>query len=296
MNFIKKGNAEGYKSSLKYHLHKHMAGWRPARSISRVHASDLMNPKGEFCPRQYALMDILKTTPKDQFIGTSLNVTFAIGGFVEDVVVGSFADMGMAVGDWRCSTCNTLHEFGKRPKACKTTGCNSNQFKYQEIRVKSEKSGISCGIDLLLDTGKIKLEIIELKSMKGEDHKALKAPLAEHKFRTNIYMRCAEESNHPKKDLINTKQATILYVSKGFGSKDEEVAKYDFMDAGFSPYKEFKIVRDDELTQSKVDLATSLKIFRETGGAIPDKICNTSFCPRAKFCPVLVECFSGKYH
>jgi len=289
----------GKRRGLKYLLHQHMAQYHTERSHLVVHASDISPVTkadwdgAEFCAREFALFDILGRKLKDYFLTTSMVMTFGLGRDVQDRVVEQFAAMGRAVGHWRCIACGAGYDFMRRPEGC--TRCHGDRFDQVEVRFESAVSDVSCGIDLLVDTGDPKLRLTEIKSMTPDEFRGLKGPLAEHRWRTNLYMRIVAESGHTHAEHINTKEATVLYVSKsGYGAVDPSIKKMGLADGRHSPFKEYAIKRDDGSTQAQVDRATSVKVFR-AGGPVPDRICANALCKRAKQCMVSKPCFSGDH-
>ena len=201
--------------------------------------------------------------------------------------------MGKAVCHWKCIACGTLHEFQTKPVACKT--CGVKRFDPIEVRFESAVTGASCGVDMLLAMGETKLRPVELKTIDKEEFKQLKAPLAEHKWRTNLYLRIIDECEHHWSNMVNTKQATILYISKGgFGTLDPELKKWGLSDQ-FSPFKEFTIHRDDSLTEGICKRAKVVTDFRKGLVGMPCGICTTAMDKRAKTCGFRGACFSGDY-
>lgn len=292
MSFIKKLKHQAEGPEFRYHLHKHLAGLYPGRDYTHIHASELTkdDPENRFCGRQWALMEEYQKSNKQEFIPTCLKVTFALGFAVEDLVVGWFADMGMVIGTWCCVFCNKKHHFQKRPVKCSM--CNFGIFKHEEERFISEKTGASCGIDLLLNTKPGLLTPVELKSIDKIEFKSLSGPLAEHRLRTRLYLRIIAEHNDHRTKMINTQEGLIMYVSKGgYGVKDPKIKQWDFSDWQFSPFKEYRVIRNDEATEHLCKLAEPVKVYRD-GGPIPKRICNTAFHPRAAHCPVRKLCFS----
>jgi len=285
------------KISIKRLIHERLSGFREARGYKRIHASDVTKP--EYCPREVRLMDVLNVKAKDEFIGTALAITFDHGEENNSMVADRWL-RDLAVGDWLCKECGHLHLFTKVPHTC--VKCNSRSLVYREVRFTSEKSGVSCGIDLFLDVGRpllcpVELKTIDRNKFKDPDPKkkgGLKAPLAEHKQRTCLYLRSIAESNNPNKDKIDTNTAVILYRSKGHGVKDTEVGDYDFRDDRISPFKEFIVHRDDTLTDLPVRRAWAVRTSRDLG-VIPEGICSVAFCKRATQCHVTAACFSGNH-
>lgn len=292
ISFLKKAKDLKPERSIKYLLHQHMSGWDPARSLKVIHASELTKEEG-FCPRFYALADVTKYKGKDRWLTTSDRCTFDMGRDLENRVVHAFADMGKAICHWKCVACGTMHEFQTRPLACKT--CGVKIFEHKEVRFESAVSGASCGVDMLVALGEPKLRVVELKTMDKEMFKELKAPLAEHRWRTNYYLRIIAESAHNWSKMVSTDSATILYVSKGgYGCADPELAKWGLTDK-FSPFKEFEIKRDDALTDMLSARAKVVKDFRDGNVGMPYGICETALSKRAKYCPLKGVCFGGDY-
>lgn len=279
--------------SLRKLLHRHLSGYRDGRDIKNLHASEVTRTDPEFCPRRKALLIKLEQDNPDEFLSTSMAVTFDIGRALETSLTNWFAEMGMAVGDWKCVTCKSVHKFQKRPVKCKSCGCAV--FKYEEWRVESPITGISCGIDLLLDKGGTKLAAVEIKTMDKEMFKALAMPLAEHRARSQLYLRTIEESNDPFSNRVDHSQMEVLYVSKGgFGTACPEVAEWDFKDAAFSPFKPYVIERNDKDIQEYVEKGIAFQEFRQTG-KLPCRQCPTTFHPQAKKCKQMLVCFGGDY-
>lgn len=287
------------KDSLRHHLHKQLQNNTKARSIDIVHASEMLKKKMygadfEFCPREYALLDELGQTRPDEYIKTCSQMVFNFGNRVADIIVDTLGDANLAIGDWECQYCSKKYKFQQRPYQC--VECDHDRFDYIECRFTSKESGISCGVDTLVPTLQKKHRIIEIKSIKDEEFKKLEAPLSEHRWRTNLYMRIVADSSGTRKNRILTDEATIIYVSKGgYGCKDLDLHKQGITDGPFSPFKEFIVKREDKSTDLKWYHAKVLKEFREGKRGMMKGICKTSVCKRAQGCPVSSQCFGGKY-
>ena len=292
MTFLQKVKALDHTKSIKYLLHQHLNGPEKGRPLSNIHASELTKLEG-FCPRMYALSDVTKQKPADRWLSTSENITFHLGRVLQDSVVEWFADMGRAIGHWRCAVCSYLHQFQSRPFKCEK--CGNRVFKPEEVRFESSVTGASCGVDMLVALGEPKLVPIELKTMAADQFKTLLAPLAEHKLRTNLYLRIIAESDHPWASMVSTERARVLYISKsGYGCADDELKKWGLKES-FSPFKEFEIARDDSQTQ---DAATRAKVvfdFRAGKVGMPKGVCPSALAGRAKGCAFKGACFSGDH-
>lgn len=294
VNFLKKASDMVPDRGVKFFLHKHLSDFDPARTLKTIHASELTKEDG-FCPRYYALATETKFKPKDRWLTTSERMTFQIGRDQERNIVLWFAEMGRAICDWKCQACGHLHQFQLRPKTCKTCGVNYRCLEPQEVRFQSEISGASCGADMLIAIGKGKLTYVEIKTMDKEQFKTLAAPLAEHKWRTNLGLRLIEECAAPYASLVDHTKARVLYTTKGgYGCADDEVQLWGLTDK-FSPFKEFVIKRDDKATDDLSRRAQAVKEFREGKVGMPCGICPTAMSKRAQKCPLVKTCFGGDY-
>lgn len=292
ISFLKKAKTMRPKNSLKVLLHQHLSGFEPGRSLKRIHASELTKTEG-MCPRKYALADVVKAQPKDEWLTTSHAMTYQIGRDQERNLVQWFADMGKAVCHWKCVACGTMHEFQLRPHACKS--CGTKRFDANEVRFESALSSASCGVDMLLALGEGALRPVEIKTIDKDEFKSLAAPLAEHKWRTQFYLRIIAESEHHWSNNVATDAATVLYVSKGgFGCLDPDLKKWGLSEQ-FSPFKEFEITRDDTSTEPLFQRAKVVKDYRDGKVGMPCGLCSTAHSQRAQNCPVRKECFSGDY-
>lgn len=281
--------------SIKLMVHKALAGYEPPRSPHVLHASDLMRPEGEFCPREKAFLMMGVAKKRDEFVGTAMQITYQHGRDLENHLRNTWL-RDHAVGIWKCGVCKTKTGFGKAPKiSCPKCGY-SHQWNYEEVRFESPVSGISCGIDLLIDVGEPKLRIVEIKTMTLDMFKSLKQPLAEHKFRTSLYGVVIEESKLPYAHRINTKEPHIIYVAKSFGIKDEDMKAAGIADSAFSPMKEFVLERDDGIVATQVNKAIALKAWRDDPKVgLPCAICVNGLTKRAQKCAAVTACWSGAY-
>ena len=278
--------------SIKLMVHKKLAGYEKARDDGEVHASDLMKEL-EFCPREWALRKQAGIKPKDQFIGTAMRITFTHGRDMEYRMRNEWLREHM-VGRWECNVCGHEHTvFGKAPKiSCPK--CGKNRWEYKETNFKSPTSGVTGGIDAIVDVGAEKHRILEIKSIDKDQFKELVAPLAEHKLRTTLYLRLAHESHLDESNKVNTQEAHILYVSKSFGFKDDSMKVAGISDAPFSPFKEYVVKRDDALVETYVQKAIVVKAFIDTPQVgMPCGVCSSGLEKRAQACSVLKQCWNG---
>lgn len=285
MNFIAKLAAEKQQEqTLSKYLQENLEGYSKARSVNRIHASDLTKDDPQFCPREIALLRITGKSRKDQFIGQALKVTFAIGEAYHDMIRNVWL-RNIAVGEWKCPHCDHTIGFSKLPKiAC--PNCGSNKWEYKEVGFKSTELDITGSIDFIADLQLQKSVIVEIKSMDKDQFSDLIAPLAEHRIRTNLYLKIIESSESNLKDRITLDHARVIYVSKGYGKKD--------INGKFTPFKEYIVTRNDESLEPYVKKAIMMKKFTDEG-VIPCGVCKNSFDSRMKSCLAAPVCFGMSY-
>lgn len=279
--------------SIKMMIHNQLAGMEKARSHANIHASDLMR-EDEFCPREWVLLDITQRPRKDSFVGTAMRLTFDHGRDLEWRIRNVYL-RNFVVGEWKCGVCGNVHtSFGKAPKVkCK---CGYERWEYEEVRFKCHDSGVSGGLDTIVDVGLPKLRILEIKTMDKDMFKDLIAPLAEHRFRTSLYMQLADYSPNAVSTRVDTSFAHILYVSKSFGFKDTTLKEEGIIDSPFSPFKEFVVPRDDSLSETVLNKAKVVHWIREKKvQGIPGGVCKTAMDGRAAKCACVTACFGAKY-
>lgn len=302
LTFLKK-NVDRVKSrTARYYLHQYHQGYDPARPLINIHASELTKP--DFCPRYYALAGELDYKPPNKWLTTSEQITFRMGRDHEKNIVMDFANMGRAYCHWECKVCGHVEPFQLLPDdAC--TGCGRKVlhdgtpvWKPKEPRAVSTKTGASCGLDMVLNLDRPLLVIHEVKTMDKDEFKALKGPLAEHRERTNFYMRIvdeADESEFPWKTKIDLQEAWIIYTTKGgYGCIDPSVSEQGITEK-FTPFKEYKITRDDKATNHLAKAAKQVTDYRLGKGGMPEGICAHILDKNAAGCGLKKPCFSGNY-
>jgi hypothetical protein len=281
-------NAAAPKVSIIHRLKQNLGGFQPARDHSVVHASDVTKPG--FCPRQWALIDILGVKKKDEFVSTAMHATYDMGNATASLVVENWLG-DYAVGNWKCQTCQSQRTFSSKPK----NGCKNQQacnWKYVEMRFESQTYGVDGSIDVMVDLASSMVQVTELKIIKVEDFKELKFPQAEHTLRTQMYLKLIADSDSPFKHKINLHEARVLYTSRGYGIKNVE--HNDIL-----PWKEFTVARNDDRVSPLLKKAQQIKFFRDARKAgeslIPSGLCTLPTDKHAKTCGMCNACFSGQY-
>lgn len=280
-------NAVAPKTSIIHRIKMNVGGLRPPRSRAVVHASDVT--KSNFCPRQWALMDLLKVKQKDEFLSTALEATFDIGTTSAEVLINKWLG-DSAIGHWKCKTCGDQRTFCSKPGE----GCKKMQpchWQYVEVNFVSLEFGVSGSIDVMVDLASQKVVATELKIINVDDFEKIKQPLPEHVQRTQVYLKLIADSNSVYKDKINLYEARVFYMSRGYGKKN--------LDHGGEvlPFKEYIVERNDERILPLLKSAKQIKIFREDENhPIPSGICTLPTDKYAVTCTMCGACFSGTYN
>lgn len=290
MTFLKRVTDKADRLVIKDLLHAKVGGAEAARGQKTIHSSDLTkqdNQWGEaYCPREVRLREVTADARKrpPQFLPVATAVTFAEGRDKQKRLNEDWlADI--MYGDWVCLACGDFRGFQKRPPIAHDT--HEHVWQYEEPRIIDYVSKTSGGIDAVVDVGKKKLHIIEVKIMKSDDFKSLVAPLSEHRIRTKLYLRLIAGSRQEYAKEIETDYAHILYIMRGHGCKQD--------DGRISPFKEFIIERDDSEVDHYLGMAHALTLSRQDDALYPAGICKTQMDARAVKCPLAKACFSSKY-
>lgn len=293
--------------SAKFYLHRHLTRLRPNRSKLKIHASDLYGDWETFCPRERALRWLLQQDNEPERFNSSLRMTFELGKMVHDFVVQSLALEGVGVGDWECVKCGHFHFRVALPGYCQNCQGPRELLRHKEISLVSPISNVSGAIDCFFDRNTPGLTPVEIKSIDKEEFKGLVMPKAEHRWRTQLYLRILAEAAEVDpwvKENVNTDEAIVLYVSKGgFGCADPKVWKFGFKEK-FSPFKEYIVKRNDANNEAAVKQAIEYKDYRDfmanheatnipTTNHIPKPICGHHKAKRAAKCAMRDACFGS---
>jgi len=290
MSFLKRATDKVGKLIIKDLLHAKVGGNEPARGQVTIHASDLTKQNNQwgvgYCPREVRLREVMPDAPKrpPQFLPVATYVTFNEGRDKQKRLNEDWL-VDIMYGDWTCLACGAFRGFQKQPPIPHET--HEHVWRYDEPRIIDYITGCSGGIDAVVDVGKKKLHIIEVKIMKSDDFKSLVAPLSEHRVRTRLYLRQIAGSRQKFAKKIETDYAHILYIMRGHGCKQE--------DGRISPFKEYIVERDDSEVQHYLGMAHALTLSRQDDKLYPAGVCTNQMDSRAVKCPLAKTCFSTKF-
>jgi len=264
-------------------LKQHLGGSKPGRSMAVLHASDVT--KLDFCPRKWAFFDLFEKQPPMEVISAALEVTFQMGYAAETLMVEEWGGDAV-VGNWQCRYCKESRTMTTHPGGCCKDG-RKHWWQYRQMVVEDPTTGIQGGIDALFNLGTPQLVVTEIKTLNPTEFETIVLPQPEHRLRTSLYLRIIDQSNHPYRSKINTQEARVVYISRGYGKL--HAAWNEIL-----PFKEFVVVRQDSDLAEPLQRASALRTFR-TAGLMPAGICATALDKAAKACSVCAACFSGEY-
>lgn len=272
---------------IKRLLHAHVGGYELPRPKRTIHASELTKQEVEFCPRKYRLLDEYDAKERSAHVDTAMATTYHEGRDKQARFNNEWLRDRM-VGDWKCTSCGKVEKFTTAPK-----GCSNKDVKclwvYEEVRIEDPVAGHSGGLDglVIIKAGE-KLRLVEVKIMDKDMFKKLEAPLAEHKVRTQLYLRTIAKSKQAWAKQIDTEEASVLYIMRGFGIKDES--------GDFSPFKEYAVRRDHKGVAEYAARAHAVTLSRrEPERGYPCGVCKTMMTDQARACPVAKQCFGAKH-
>lgn len=291
MSFLKKfSDHVTKKGTIRKYLHDRLGFVDEPRSRWNLHASDLTKEDYEFCPRERALQLYTGHKGKGHYVNACLSYTFMLGHYMAEMLIHEVL-VDIVVGDWKCTHCGGMERFCKKPKApCKT--CGGRHWKYEEVRVKCKDTGVSCGLDVLVKMPtRPKLTLLELKSISKDEWPKLKAPMSEHRLRTNLYLSTIARSEYANQ--IDCDNSLVVYMIKGYGAQDPTLKNDGIMDQ-HTPFKEFEVIRKEEDVVGYFEQAKKAHEYMNTG-KMPEGICEVVDCKRATKCSMRKQCFSGDY-
>jgi hypothetical protein len=229
------------------------------------------------CPREEVLCARL-AIERVFAISPELNLIFQHGhGLHNQLQNEILPDIGVLYGKWKCCECGTLQGgpvdpqvdieswATLRPDSCES--CSGTEFRFHEADLVNEEYRITGHCDGFLRLPEFPdFGILEGKSIgKGTAWEVVNVPKLEHVIQLQLYLW-----------LTGLNWGVVLYWQK-----DE---------FGMNAFIEHFVDRDEDTIDLIKQTLTSIW-EGVAGGPLPDKICATSDCPRAKECVVREPCF-----
>lgn len=233
----------------------------------------------DLCPREEVLASTLKVT-RSRRIDVNLQMIFDHGTSIHWGLQNLIMPKTQALyGVWSCLACGTIQgKFGTtfetseiypRPSTC-PCGIESPTFLFHELHLKHPDLKIMGHPD-----GFLKLKgyngygVVEFKTVGAASATIVKkSPLPGHVVQVQLYMF-----------MTGLKWAKILYWEK---AKDN-----------LNGLHEYTIEYDQDLIDRVLAELESIREGVRTG-KLPDRICKTISCDRARECPMKNQCFDQK--
>ena len=271
----------GETSLITNMIYQRIATPQDHRIDGLIHASSATREKPRFCARAFVLQNMHNIPPKEEIIPPLLRITFDQGNDRQARINNEYLKDVM-VGRWKCKICG--HRTGVQ-KAPKQSPCEHGveNYRYVEVSWRAKDSLLVGSTDALVEVSpKDKLVMVELKIISPNDFKELVAPLAEHTFRTQLYLWLIANSTRPEREWVNTKFAYVLYCNRAYGAK---------IDGRMTAHREFMVGRNDTAIEGvlrRIKAASDGMRDMEP----PEGICDTKTCWRAKQCSAADVCFA----
>lgn len=227
------------------------------------------------CPREEVLCSTLKVH-RTWEISADLNLIFQHGhGLHHQLQNDILPELGILRGKWICQSCGAMDggpvdpnvrvETWATARPDKCANCTGEEFRFHEVKMFDEDHRISGHCDgFLVLNGLPGMGILEGKSIKS-GWQVQNVPKLDHVIQLQTYLW-----------LADLKWGIILYWQKG--------------ENGVNAFIEHLVERDEGTIQN---IKSTLKSIWNgvDGGPLPEKVCETYDCKRAKSCPVRDACF-----
>ena len=206
------------------------------------------------------------------------------------------------MGDWKCRACGETTKARYTPDKCGHCGADGKALRYAEILMRCPDTGIVGSPDILFDMlANGRKTIIEIKSEGADAFKARTAPTEDHVTRTCMYLWLAERTPWLAGKGIATDEARIVYACLDTHVEDPRIKAWKLSDAARTPYKEYVVKRNDARFTAALEKVGEWLTYRaalEYGDApdsvpLPDRVCRSAGCSRARRCSVAALCFPG---
>jgi len=227
------------------------------------------------CPREEVLCSTHKVE-RTWEINADLNLIFQHGhGLHHQLQNEILPSVGVLRGKWVCQGCGAMHGGPVDPKARVETwaepkpegcpDCSGKEFLFHEVKMFNEDHRVSGHCDGFLELDGVPgMGIVEGKSI-GQGWQVQNVPKLDHVIQLQTYLW-----------LADLQWGIILYWQKGVN--------------GVGALIEHFVERDEDTIDNIKATLKSIWNGVETG-ELPDKVCETSTCKRAKSCAVRNQCF-----
>lgn len=255
-------------------------------TIPRLHVSSLIKSgtQDAFCAREVVLRTIEKTDRAGAGISPKFELLFAVGHFYGNHIVQRFLEKNpewakYAWGDWTCVCGHTKLERECMPKNRVCRRCRKPVNLYGEVDLVNPRKTVCGHADLIFNV-KGYFYIYEFKSIDRADivFEDIKEPLGDHLLQASNY----------------------YYMLKAEGKKVSKVIRFVYVDRAMDglykklPYREVEgAAVNMRRLHSIYSRADACHVAMEKG-ELPNRICESITCSRAKQCSKAISCFERR--
>ncbi len=248
-----------------------------------IHVSDLMKSETNnvFCPREFVLSYHSSDKYEVRSHTPGLELLYAFGNALHDHIRNIFIKHSpygkYAYGRWTC-LCKAKAIVGTKPLLkVKCKKCDTYVDRYNEYSLKLPRLGLVGHPDFLLKFAN-GFYLYEIKSINRKDIEFddLTQPLGDHHLQNSFYYWMMQQLGYRISKMLR-----YVYVDRD----PRKIFRGEV-------YREFKKeVSKFSRIQPFFNKAIAVREAIDTG-VLPQKICDSFDCPRAKNCSRVVECFS----
>lgn len=257
--------------------------------IPRLHVSSLIKsgPQDAFCPREFVLRYIEHTDELGAGIPPKFELLYAVGHFYGEFIVNQFLRRNpdwaqYAWGDWTCrNRCTRIEKISKWEadnQSC--LECGSPLDHYLETDLINPKGTVVGHADLIFNV-EGHFYVYEFKSIDRSDvvFEEINDPLGDHLLQASNYYYMLKWMLKDTNSKVS-KRIRFVYVDRSMAGLYTQL-----------PYRE---VEGDAVRLRRLhniyDRAQACHTAIEKG-VLPERICDSITCSRAKQCSKAISCF-----
>lgn len=255
--------------------------------IPAIHLSSLIKAgtADQFCAREFVLRYFERRDKEGAGVPVKFELLWATGHFLGDYIVKKFIqrnkDYNKYVwGDWEC-LCKKTKVYKQHKPDVKCQHCQTPLDNYVETDLHDPSKLITGHADLIFFKDNV-FYVYEFKSISRADidFNTMKEPLGDHLLQASSYAYMLK-SMYPESKVSPT--IRFVYVDRSMND----------LYSG-NPYKELTALKVEAWRIRKI--YEKAKITRECiiSKTLPDRVCKSVDCGRAKICNVTISCFNRR--
>lgn len=252
--------------------------------IPRLHVSSLIKSgtQDAFCAREFVLRYIEPTDQAGGGIPAKFQLLYAVGHFYGDYIVQEFLRRNpewakYAWGDWTCACGETKMHRCCKPEGAVCNQCGKPVDRYLEVDLFNPAGTVVGHADLIFCVDGF-FYVYEFKSIDRSDvnFDEINEPLGDHHLQASNY----------------------YYMLRAEGKKVSKRIRYVYVDRSMEglytklPFREVSAVRVPQRRLRPIYERAAECHHAIENRELPDRICESITCSRAKQCSKAVSCFS----